>query len=187
MIKRRAAFLFLLVVAFAGTGTVFAEKAPLEPRPEMLQPEFRTFDSKLGSLKDTVLTLSRDLIQLEKELLFPGNTQISVFLSFPSQSLLDLQSIQLKIDDTVVSNHIYSSREVDALQRGAVHRVYMGNVSEGTHYMNAAVIGKDAQGLEYQRVTSLTFKKDTLSKFIELTVVEVVQNQQPDFVVKEWQ
>ena len=183
---RRSAFLLLLVVAFAGICPVYAQKAPLEPRPELLQPEFKTFDSKLGSLKDTVLTLSRELIQLEKDLLFPGNTQISVFLSFPSKSNLDLQSVQLIIDDTIVSNHIYSSREVDALQRGGVHRVYLGNLSEGTHKLTAAVIGLDSLGQEYHRNTSLSFKKDTPPKFIELSVVEVVQDKQPDFVVKEW-
>lgn len=185
--KRRSAFLLLLVVAFGGTGPVHAQKAPLEPPPELLQPEFKTFDSKLGSLKETVLTLSRDLRQLEKDLLFPGNTQISVFLSFPSKSNLDLQSVQLKIDDMVVSNHIYSSREVDALQRGGVHRVFLGNLSEGTHNLTASVIGVDTLGQDYRRNTSLTFKKDTPPKFIELSVVEVMQNQQPDFIVKEWQ
>ena len=185
--KSRSAFLLLLVVAFAGTGAVYAQKAPLDPPPELLQPEFKTFDSKLGSLKDTVLTLSHDLRQLENDLLFPGNTQISVFLSFPSRSNLDLQSVQLKIDDMVVSNHIYSSREVDALQRGGVHRVYLGNLSEGTHNLTASVIGVDPLGQDYHRDTSLTFKKDTPPKFIELSVVEVMQNQQPDFIVKEWQ
>jgi len=187
MMWKRSAFLLLLVVAFAGTYPVYAQKAPLEPSPELLQPEFKTFDSKLGSLKDSVLTLSSELIQLEKELLFPGNTQISVFLSFPTKSNLDLQSVQLKIDDTVVSNHLYSSREVDALQRGGVHRVFLGNLSEGTHNMTASVIGLDSLGQEYRRKTSLTFKKDTPPKFIELSVVEVVQDAQPDFIVKEWQ
>lgn len=185
--KRRGTLLLLLVVTFAGATPIYAQKASLEPQPELLQPEFKTFDSKLGSLKDTVLTLSRELIQLEKQLLFPGNTQISVFLSFPSKSNLDLQSVQLKIDDVVVSNHIYSSREVDALQRGGVHRVFLGNVSEGTHNLTASVIGLDALGQDYRHNTSLTFKKDTPPKFIELSVVEVVQNRQPDFIVKEWQ
>jgi len=185
--KSGSALLLLLVVAFAIINPVFAQKAPLEPRPEQLQPEYRAFDGKLGSLKDTVLTLSRELVQLEKDLLFPGNTQISVFLSFQSKSILALQSVQLKIDDTVVSSHIYSSREIDALQRGGVHRVFLGNVSEGTHNLAASVIGTDALGQDYRRNTTLTFKKDTPPKFIELSVVEVVQDRQPDFIVKEWQ
>jgi hypothetical protein len=185
--KRGSAFLLILVVAFTVTGASYAQKAPLEPRQELLQPEYKTFDGKLGSLKDTVLTLSRELAQLEKRLLFPGNTQISVFLSYPSKSNLDLQSVELKIDDAVVASHLYSAREVDALQRGGVHRLYLGNLSEGTHSLSASVIGRDAQGQDYHRNTDLTFKKDTPPKFIELSVVEVVQDQQPDFIVKEWQ
>ena len=185
--KRGSALLCLLVVAFPYTGPGYAQKASLEPRQELLQPEYKTFDSKLGSLKETVLTLSRELAQLENQLLFPGNTQISVFLSFPSKSNLDLQSVELKIDDTVVSSHIYSAREVDALQRGGVHRLFLGNLSEGTHELSASVIGRDELGQDYHRNTTLSFKKDTPPKFIELSVVEVVQDQQPDFIVKEWQ
>jgi hypothetical protein len=187
MMKKGSAFLLLLWFTLAAVSPAHAEKSTLEPRPELLQPEFKTFDSKLGSLKDSVLTLSRELGQLEKEILFPGTTQISVFLSFPSKSNLDLQSVELKVDDTVVANHIYTAREIDALQRGGVHRVFLGNLSEGTHNLAASVIGVDNRGQDYRRNTSLTFKKDTPPKFIELSVVQIVQGQQPDFIAKEWQ
>lgn len=146
-----------------------------------------TMDKKLGNLKQAVVSLSRDLVHLEKELLFPGNTQISVFLSLPDEASIDLQSVQLELNDDVITHHIYSEREINALSRGGVHRVYMGNLSEGTHKLNASIIGTDSLGNDYKESTSLEFNKESPPKFIELTIVNVLQEQQPEFVIKEWQ
>ncbi len=41
-----------------------------------------------------------------------------------------LDAVKLTIDGTVVTNYLYTERQVDALQRGGVHRLYMGNLKE---------------------------------------------------------
>ncbi len=70
------------------------------------EPEELTLDGDIEALKKEVLSLNRDLFILEEDLLFPANTQFSVFLSMNAGALFSLDSIQLKIDDKNISNHL---------------------------------------------------------------------------------
>ena len=97
------------------------------------EPEELTLDGDIEALKKEVLSLNRDLFILEEDLLFPANTQFSVFLSINAGALFSLDSIQLKIDDKNISNHLYTERELAALKRGGVQRLYIGNLPAGEH------------------------------------------------------
>ena len=60
-------------------------------------------ESSIESLKKEVLSLNRDLFILEEDLLFPANTQFSIFLSMNTGLLFTLDSVQLRIDDKNVA------------------------------------------------------------------------------------
>jgi len=92
-------------------------------------PEEGSLDADIEALKKEVLSLNRDLFILEEDLLFPSNTQFSVFLSMDSGALFNLDSVQLKIDDKNIANHLYTERELEALKRGGVQRLYIGNLN----------------------------------------------------------
>jgi len=65
-----------------------------------------TLDDKIQNLKKDVMKLNRDMFMLQEELLFPTSTQISVFLSTDVGNYFKLDSVQLKIDDKVVTNYL---------------------------------------------------------------------------------
>jgi hypothetical protein len=88
-------------------------------------------DTEMQSLKDEVLDLNRELFMLEEELLFPANTQVAVFVSMDVGEFFALDSVQLRIDDKPISNYLYTERELKALLRGGVHRLYLGNLKTG--------------------------------------------------------
>ena len=147
----------------------------------------RTLDAKVQALKKEVKSLNRDLFILEEELLFPSSTQLAVFVSVDVGNFFRLDSVQLKIDDKIVSNHLYTKRELGALERGGVQRLYIGNVKSGEHELIAIFIGPGPNNREYRRGTTLKFNKSSAAKFIELKIVDSSGKLQPEFVVKEWE
>lgn len=148
---------------------------------------FKGLDSEIQDLKKEVVELNRDLFVLEEELLFPSSTQIAVFLSVDTGSYFNLDSVQLKVDDKVVSNYLYTQREVEALHRGGVHRVYTGNLKAGDHEVVALFTGKGPSDRDYRRGANLVVNKGLGPKFVELKIVDREGKEQPEFVVKEWE
>ena len=146
---------------------------------------FQNLDKQVQGLKQEVLDLNRDLFVLEEELLFPANTQVAVFLSMDVGEFFQLDSVQLKLDNKVVTNYLYTERENAALLRGGVHRLYLGNLRTGKHELVAVFIGKGAHERDYKRATTLVFDKQTEPKYIELKVRDVEKKLQPEFEVKE--
>ncbi len=155
--------------------------APMEP--DLSQSVYKDIES----LKNEVIELNRDLYILEEDLLFSANTQVSVFLSLNADKFFNLDSVQLKLDNKIVSNYLYTEREVKALKKGGVQRIYIGNLTSGEHELTAFFIGKGRNNRDYKRGTSKTFKKSDYAKYIELKIFGNISKQQPDFQVKVWE
>ena len=138
------------------------------------------------TLKQQVLELNRDLFMLEEELLFPSNTQVSVFVSMDVGEFFKLDSVQVKIDGKEVADYLYTQREVDALVRGGVQRIHIGNLRTGDHELVAFFTGTGPHGRDYKRGATTTIKKGLGPKYVELKIVDQTNNYQPEFEVKEW-
>ncbi len=167
-----------------------AASAPSVPVPAQAAPapeDKRSLDARVQDLKKQAKALNRDLFILEEELLFPSNTQLAVFLSIDVGSYFRLDAVQLKIDDKVVANHLYTQRELDALERGGVQRLWLGNVKSGEHELIATFTGPGPNNRDYRRATTIKFKKGAAAKFMELKIVDVTSKLQPEFVVREWE
>ena len=146
----------------------------------------RPLETQVQDIKKQVLSLNRDLFILEEELLFPTNTQVAVFLSMDVGEFFQLDAVKLTLDNKIVTNYLYTERQVDALHRGGVQRLYMGNVKAGDHELVAVFTGRGPEGRDFRRGTTLTFNKDSEAKHLELKIVDSRAKQQPEFSVKEW-
>ena len=149
--------------------------------------ESRTLDEDVQGLKKQVLDLNRDLFLLEEELLFPASTQVAVFVAMDVGDYFGLDSVELKLDNKNVTNYLYTEREVDALVKGGVQRVFIGNLKAGEHELVAVFTGQGPHTRDYRRGASLKFEKGIGPKYIELTISDRESKQQPEFVVKEWE
>ena len=147
----------------------------------------RTLDEEVQDLKKLAVDLNRDLFLLEEELLFPANTQVAVFVSMDVGEFFALDSVEIKLDNKDVANYLYTEREVDALVRGGVQRVYVGNLKAGEHELVAMFTGEGTHERDYRRGASLVFEKGIGPKYIELTITDRENKLQPEFVVKEWE
>ena len=144
-------------------------------------------DSRIQDVKSDVIRLNRDLMVLEEELLFPANTQVALFVSMDVGKLFSLDSVQVTLDDKVVSNYLYTPLEVQALHRGGVQRMYVGNLKAGEHTLTAFFTGKGPHDRDYKRGATLKFAKETSAKYIELQIKDSGGKLQPEFDVKVWQ
>lgn len=166
----------------------FAGKAGAQPPARAEGGEsFKTLDEDVQDLKNQAVELNRDLFLLEEELLFPVNTQVAVFVSMDVGEFFGLDSVQLKVDDKDVANYLYTEREVEALAKGGVQRIYVGNLKAGEHELIAVFTGKGPENRDYRRGASLDFEKGIGPKYIELSITDREKKLQPEFVVKEWE
>ncbi len=147
----------------------------------------RALDQQIQDLKKDVIDLNRDLFVLEEELLFPANTQVAVFVSMDVGDFFALDSITLKIDNRDVMNYLYTPREVAALIKGGVQRLYVGNLKAGAHELVVLCNGKGPNERYYRRGANLRFEKGVGAKYLELKITDHAHAQQPEFEIKDWE
>lgn len=147
----------------------------------------RGLDQEVQDLKKDVVDLNRDLFVLEEELLFPANTQVAVFVSMDVGDFFALDSVTLKIDQKEVADYLYTPREAEALLKGGVHRLYLGNLKVGEHELVALFKGKGTHERDYQRGATLRFEKGIGAKYLELKINDRQSKQQPQFEIKDWE
>jgi hypothetical protein len=147
----------------------------------------RGLDQQVQGLKKDVVDLNKDLFVLEEELLFPANTQVAVFLSMDVGEFFALDTVQLKIDNKEVANYLYTPREAEALVKGGVHRLYLGNLKVGGHELVAFFTGKGPNARDYKRGASLKFEKAVGAKYLELKITDRQRKAQPEFEIKDWE
>jgi hypothetical protein len=147
----------------------------------------RGLDEQVQGLKKDVVDLNRDLFILEEELLFPANTQVAVFLAVDVGDFFALDSVQLKIDNKEVINYLYTPREVEALLKGGVQRLYLGNLKVGQHELTAFFSGKGPNDRPYKRGASIKFEKGIGAKYLELRINDRQRKLQPEFEIKDWE
>jgi hypothetical protein len=149
--------------------------------------ETRGLDEEIQGLKKDVVDLNKDLFVLEEELLFPANTQVAIFLSLDVGDFFAIDSVTLKIDQKEVANYLYTPREAEALLKGGVHRLYLGNLKVGGHELVAFFSGKGPHERDYKRGATLKFEKGIGAKYLELKINDRQRKQQPEFEIKEWE
>jgi hypothetical protein len=181
----------LLLLACLGTAQAQQAAAAPASAPLPAPAPAATLDARLQALKTEVIQLNRDLLVLEEELLFPANTQVAVFVSMDVGQLFSLESVQLKLGDQVVATHLYTPLEVQALHRGGVQRLHVGNLKSGEHELVAVFTGRGPahgeQRRDYKRGTTVKFDKGSGAKYIELRIEDRQAKLQPEFEVKVWQ
>jgi hypothetical protein len=147
----------------------------------------RGLDEEIQGLKKEVIDLNRELFMLEEELLFPANTQVAVFISMDVGEFFALDSVQLKIDQKEVANYLYTPREAEALVKGGVHRLYLGNLKVGEHELVAFFSGKGPNDRDYRRGATVKFEKGIGAKYLELKINDRQRRAQPEFEIKDWE
>jgi len=132
--------------------------------------EIRGLDEQIQDVKKDVISLTSELNRLEEKLLFPSNTQVALFVSLPNSQDFSLESVEVKLGNQVVAHHLYTYREIEALQQGGVQRIHTANVQTGAHPLEVSYFGKSKSGKEYRATASYSVEKAVGPKFVEIQI-----------------
>ena len=180
----KSALISLLAAIVVSLPAFGADAADPAPAPGA---DRSALDGEVQSLRREVVDLNRDLFMLEEDLLFPASTQVAVFVSMDVGTFFAIDSVQLKVDDKEVANYLYTEREQDALKRGGVQRLWLGNLKAGDHEVTAFFTGQGPHDRDYKRGTTLKVEKGVGAKHLELRISDKASQLQPEFVVKVWE
>ena len=132
--------------------------------------QMQSLDEQVQEIKSDVLGIAAELSRLEEKLLYPSNTQVAVFVSLAESESFRLDSVRIQIDGELVAHHVYSFKELEALQKGGVQRIYTGNVSTGEHQLEVSVAGELPDGGDFAGTESFSFSKDVEPKLVGINL-----------------
>ena len=159
----------LNTIRLIGLLLTFAVVLPSSAQ-DISRDELRSLDEQVQEIKSDVLSIASELNNLEERLLYPSNTQIAVFIALSESEKFRLDAVQLEIDGELASHHIYSFKELEALQKGGVQRIYTGNVASGGHAINVRMLGKLANGEDFEFEDAFSFDKGVEPKIVGVTL-----------------
>jgi hypothetical protein len=137
---------------------------------ENYRQQMKGLDEQVQEVKSETLGIAAELNRLEEKLLYPSNTHVAVFVAMPQSDAFRLDAMQIQIDGQLVAHYIYSFKELEALQKGGMQRIYTGNVATGAHEMEVVIAGKLPSGKELSRTERFSFSKSIEPKLLNITV-----------------
>ena len=149
------------------------------------EQQMRGLDEQIQEIKSDALRMSAELSQLEEKLLYPSGTQVAIFVALTKGDQMRLDAVRLEIDGQLVAHYIYSFKELEALRKGGVQRIYVGNVPTGDHQLNVLVDGKFKDGADFSRTGQFTFRKEVKPKLVGLTLAGPGSGNTP-IALGEW-
>jgi hypothetical protein len=155
------------LVTFAALAVLAGANAGAEAS---YREQMKGLDEQVQEVKSDVLSIAAELARLEERLLYPSNTHLAVFIALAARDTLRLDAVQIQIDGQLVAHSIYSFKELEALQKGGVQRIYTGNVPTGEHQIEVTIAGKLDTGKDYSRTERFAFSKGVEPKLIGVTL-----------------
>jgi hypothetical protein len=147
--------------------------------------QMKGLDEQVQEVKSDVLAIAAELNQLEEKLLYPSSTHLAVFVSMARDQTFRLDSVQVLIDGQRAAHYIYSFKELEALKRGGVQRVYTGNVVSGQHEIEISLTGKLESGDEFTRAERFPFTKGIEPKLLGVSLA-APDSGKPAIQVGDW-
>jgi hypothetical protein len=178
-LPRFLVFALFFAIAISIAGGAAAESASKSPA------SMQSLDEQVQEVKSDVLAIAAELSNLEEQLLYPSNTQIAVFVSIEEGHQVALDSARISIDGELVTQHIYSFKELEALQKGGVQRIYTGNVRTGEHRIEVAIAGKRSGGKNFDAVETFVFSKAVKPKLVGIQLAGQSSGD-ATIAIKDW-
>lgn len=171
--------ILIAVIALAPMALLAQQDNASQARNQM-----RGLDEQVQEIKSDVLGIAAELNQLEEKLLYPSGTQVAIFVALAKGEQMRLDAVRLRIDGQLVTHYIYSFKELAALRKGGVQRIYVGNIATGDHELEVIVDGKVEGGSDFSRTDRFTFRKEVKPKLVELTMAG--PNSAAPIALGEW-
>ncbi len=174
---------YFLLAACLATSQLVSASEPLMAEAELVEnPDDAQKD--LPNIEQALRSLNVELQILEEELLYPASSRVSVYLAMDIGELFSLQSVKLKLNGKDVTHHLYTERQLNALYRGGVQELYMGNARQGSNKLVAVFLGVGPHDREYKRAIEVEFEQSFEPVYVELGINDSTGKQQPVFTAQ---
>src|SRR5499427_2669991 len=172
------------VIIIPAAATAAAQEPSQQEIPSD-QQQMRGLDEQIQEIKSDALRISAELSQLEEKLLYPSGTQVAIFVELAKGDPMRLDAVRLEIDGQLVAHYIYNAKELQALRKGGVQRIYVGNVTTGDHKLEVLIDGKLEDGADFSRSGQFTLRKEVKPKMVGLTL-SGPQSGNPPIKLGDW-
>ena len=174
----------VLGAALLGAHVSAADEGVMAPVAATQAP-----DEPMQAVDGELANLERDLAILEEDLLYPPSSRVAVYLSVDVGDLFALDEVEVKLNGTTVAHHLYTSRQVNALGRGGVQRLFVGNAKQGSNEVTAFFLGRErgehgGTPRELRRAATATFDKGFEPLFVELQIHDSETLQRPEMTIQ---
>ena len=139
---------------------------------EVSREQIKGLDEQVQEIKSDVLSIATELNQLEEKLLYPSSTQVAVFVSLVSGETFRLDFAEIRLDGNPVAHHIYTFKELEALRKGGVQRIYTGNIRSGDHDLQVSVGGKSIGGADFRKTERFKINKGVGPEIVEVSLAD---------------
>lgn len=152
---------FVMLFSLAGVAAAAADDS---------RAAARGLDEQVQEIKQDVLGLSAELLQLEEKLIHPSSTQVALFLAMAPVKTFRLDAVEVRLDGKPAIYHIYTHKELEALRAGGVQRLYTGNIKTGEHTLDITLVGKTEGNDDYRETANWRFTKEEGPRLVEVTL-----------------
>jgi hypothetical protein len=142
-------------------------------------------DEQVQEIKTDVLAIAAQLNQLEEKLIYPSDTQVAIFVSVAQGEKYRLDGVDIELDGKPVAHHLYTFKELEALQKGGVQRIYVGNARTGEHALRVTAMGKSESGSDFEKGESFKFSKNIGPKLVGVVLAGTGIGSRT-ITLKEW-
>ena len=139
---------------------------------EASKEQIKGLDEQVQEIKTDVLSIATELNRLEEKLLYPSDTQVALFVSLADGEKFRLDGVDIELDGKSVAHHLYSYKELEALQKGGVQRIHVGNLRAGEHAVQVTVTGKSVGGSDFHKSESFKITKGIGPKLVGLVLAD---------------
>ena len=157
----------LLILLCTGTSSVQADVVSL--------------DTDIENLEQSLMSLEAELLILEEDLLYPASSRVAVYLAMDVGELLRLDAVTVKLNGKQVAHHLYTDRQTNALYRGGIQQLYVGNAPQGENELTAIFVAKGPHQRDYKRAVTTRFEQSFEPVFVELNIADSAKSQQAEF------
>ncbi|HIE64492.1 MAG: tetratricopeptide repeat protein [Nitrospira sp.] len=178
MVSKLCVFLLMLLFAVPARGQDFSSALPVRTPEAVPKVNIESLGTKIQTLKEEILDLNSRLYRLQEDLLFREDASLVIFLRVEGEDYFKLDSVKIRLNDTMVSSHLYSHREVTALLKGGVQRLYTGKIKSGVNELVAVFTGRDPEEKAYEQVETISIEKKEGATFIQIIIRDVADKKQ---------
>jgi len=150
---------------------------------EVSKEQLKSLDEQVQEVKAETLSIAAQMRLLEERLLYPSSTQVAVFVSLDNAAKYRPDSIEIQLDGKPAAQHSYNPKEVEALQKGGMQRIYTANIKSGKHDLQVLLAGKKAGELAFTRNENFTFSKDAGPKMVEIRLINAADKM---ITLRDW-